>query len=188
MVLGVLALILVNAGCSYNNFVRKGNTVDNAMGNIQSAYQRRADLIPNLVEVVKGYAKHEKEVLEQIAESRAKVGSVQLTKEVLENPDLFKKYQENQNQISSTLKSILSIAENYPDLKANQNFLELQTELSRTENRIKIERDNFNGTVKDYNNAVQTFPSNIWAGIFGKKERQYFQSEPGSEKVPEVKF
>jgi LemA protein len=155
---------------------------------VQNQYQRRVDLIPNLVEVVKGYAAHEREVFEKVAEARASVGKLQVTPEILNNPQLFQKFQEAQNNMGSWLSRLLAVAENYPQLKANENFLQLQSQLEGTENRIAVERMKFNQIVQEYNVKVRTFPTSVLAGMFGFAQKQYFQAEPGAEKVPKVKF
>lgn len=172
----------------YNSLVKTDEGVNQAWAQVQNTYQRRLDLIPNLVEVVKGYAAHEKEVFEKVAEARASVGKLQVTPEILNNPQLFQKFQEAQNQMGSMLSRLLAVAENYPQLKANENFLQLQGQLEGTENRITVERMKFNQIVQEYNVKVRTFPSSILAGMFGFSQKQYFQSDPGAEKAPQVKF
>jgi LemA protein len=173
---------------NYNQMVVLEQEVEAQAGNIQNQYQRRADLIPNIVETAKGYANFEQQTLTQVANARAQVGSIQVTREVLENPELMQKYNDQQNQLSQALKSILSVAENYPDLKANSNFQALIAELEGTENRIAQERRKFNDMAKNYNTFVKQFPRNIFAGLFGFKEVSYFQAQTGSEQAPQVKF
>jgi len=185
----LLALLLVGwVTGNYNSLVRTDEGVNQAWAQVQNQYQRRVDLIPNLVEVVKGYAAHEKEVFEKVAEARASVGKIQVTPEILNNPQLFQKFQEAQNNMGSMLSRLLAVAENYPQLKANENFLQLQSQLEGTENRIAVERMKFNQVVQEYNVKVRTFPTSIMAGLFGFAQKQYFQSEPGADKAPKVKF
>ncbi len=172
----------------YNSLVKTDEGVNQAWAQVQNQYQRRVDLIPNLVEVVKGYATHEREVFEKVAEARASVGKLQVTPEILNNPQLFQKFQEAQNNMGSWLSRLLAVAENYPQLKANENFLQLQSQLEGTENRIAVERMKFNQIVQEYNVKVRTFPTSLLAGMFGFAQKQYFQAEPGAEKVPKVKF
>ncbi len=173
---------------TYNSLVRQDETVNQAWAQVQNQYQRRADLVPNLVEVVKGYAAHEKEVFENVAEARSSVGKLQVTPEILNDPQLFQKFQEAQAGLSSWLSRLLAVVENYPQLKANENFLQLQAQLEGTENRIAVERKRFNEVVQEFNINVRTFPASIIAGMLGFAQKQYFKAEPGAEKVPEVKF
>ncbi len=185
----ILAILLAGWGTGiYNSLVKSDEGVNQAWAQVQNQYQRRLDLIPNLVEVVKGYAAHEKEVFEKVAEARASVGKLQVTPEILNNPQLFQKFQEAQSSMGSWLSRLLAVAENYPQLKANENFLQLQAQLEGTENRIAVERMRFNQVVQEYNVRVRTFPTSIFAGMFGFGQKQYFQSEPGADKVPKVKF
>jgi LemA protein len=173
---------------TYNSLVKSDEGVNQAWAQVQNQYQRRVDLIPNLVEVVKGYAAHEREVFENVAEARSNVGKLQITPEVLNNPQSFQQFQQAQAGLSGALSRLLAVAENYPQLKANENFLQLQAQLEGTENRIAVERRRFNEVVQEYNVRVRTFPSAIFAGMFGFGQKQYFQSEPGAEKAPKVKF
>ncbi len=185
----VLAIALIGwATGVYNSFVRLDEQVRQSWAQVQNQYQRRADLIPNLVEVVKGYASHEKEVFEKVAEARAGVGKLEVTPEVLNNPQAFQRFQEAQGALSSALSRLLAVAENYPQLKANENFLQLQAQLEGTENRIAVERRRFNEVVQGYNISVRTFPTSLLAGMFGFGQKQYFQAEPGAEKAPKVQF
>lgn len=172
----------------YNSLVKSDEGINQAWAQVQNQYQRRVDLIPNLVEVVKGYATHEKEVFENVAAARASVGKIQVTPEILNNPQLFQKFQEAQNAMGSWLSRLLAVAENYPQLKANENFLQLQSQLEGTENRIAVERMKFNQVVQEYNVKVRTFPTSMLAGMFGFSQKQYFQSEPGADKAPKVSF
>lgn len=187
----ILLLVLGVAGWAtgmYNSLVRLDEGVNQAWSQVQNQYQRRSDLIPNLVEVVKGYATHEREVFENVAAARSNAGKLQITPEILNNPEMFRRFQEAQAGIGSALARLLAVAENYPQLKANENFLQLQSQLEGTENRIAVERRRFNEVVQDYNVRVRTFPSSIMAGMFGFGQKAYFQAEPGAEKVPKVKF
>jgi LemA protein len=172
----------------YNSLVKSDEGINQAWAQVQNQYQRRVDLIPNLVEVVKGYATHEKEVFENVAAARASVGKIQVTPEILNDPQLFQKFQQAQNAMGSWLSRLLAVAENYPQLKANENFLQLQSQLEGTENRIAVERMKFNQVVQEYNIKVRTFPTSMLAGMFGFSQKQYFQSEPGADKAPKVSF
>ena len=172
----------------YNSLVRLDESVKQAWAQVENQYQRRLDLIPNLVETVKGYATHESKVFTDVAEARASVGKLQVTPEVLNNPQTFQRFQEAQAGLSSALSRLLAVAENYPQLKANENFLQLQSQLEGTENRISVERKRFNEVVQDYNVRVRTFPTSMLAGMFGFGQKPYFEAEPGAEKVPKVKF
>lgn len=188
IVLIVIALIVFIGGCnSYNGLVSKNEDVEKSWANVQSSYQRRADLIPNLVNTVKGYADFEKSTLTEVINARAKATSVNIDASKL-NPESFKQFQEAQGGLTNALSKLLVTVEKYPDLKANQNFLELQSQLEGTENRIKVARDEFNEQVRTYNTKAKRFPTNIFAGVFGFKDKPYFEADKGSEKAPEVKF
>lgn len=193
--LGCLAIILIAALVlgfaawgTYNNLVTLRVAVDTAWAQVENVYQRRADLIPNLVATVQGYASHEKEVFEAVTASRAQVGSIKITPEMLNNPAEFQRFQQAQAGLTSALSRLLAVAENYPELKANQNFLELQSQLEGTENRIAVERRRFNEAARLYNTKIMQFPTNIFARIFGFEKKEFFQSAPGSEKAPVVDF
>ena len=173
---------------TYNSFVTLDEGVKQSWSQVQNQYQRRADLIPNLVEVVKGYATHESQVFIQVAEARAGVGKMQVTPEILSNPQMFQKFPEAQGQLSSALSRLLVVAENYPQLKANENFLQLQSQLEGTENRISVERRRFNEVVQEYNTRLRVFPSSIIAGMSGFAPKPYFQAEAGADVAPKVKF
>jgi LemA protein len=175
-------------GCGYNTMVQQEENVNQAWSQVENQYQRRADLIPNLVSTVQGYADFEKSVLVEVTELRSKVGQIKLSADDLSNEDKFKQFQQAQDQLSGALSRLLVVAENYPQLKANENFLALQTQLEGTENRIAVERKKFNEAVQQYNTTIRSFPTLISAKIFGFKEKQYFKSLPGSEKTPDVKF
>jgi LemA protein len=186
----VILALLVGGWFSgmYNSLVKLDETVNQAWAQVQNQYQRRLDLIPNLVETVKGYATHESKVFTDVAEARASVGKLQVTPEILNNPQTFQKFQEAQAGLTGALSRLLAVAENYPQLKANENFLQLQSQLEGTENRIAVERQRFNQTVQEYNIRIRTFPTVIFAGMFGFNQKAYFQAEPGADKVPKVKF
>jgi len=187
VILGVI-LLLGGCGCSgYNKMVGLDQNVKGKWGNVQSEYQRRTDLIPNLVNTVKGAANFEQETLTKVVEARAKATSVNINAGDL-TPEKLAQFQQAQGELSGALSRLLVSVEKYPELKANQNFLNLQAQLEGTENRIKVSRNDFNTTVQDYNTVVKSFPNNIFAGMFGFKEKGYFAAEPGSDKAPEVKF
>ena len=187
IVVGALALVLWGTGV-YNSLVGLDERVQSAWGQVESQYQRRADLIPNLVSTVKVYAAHEKDVLLGVTEARAKVGQLTVTRDVLEDPEAFSKFQAAQDEFSSAISRLLVVAENYPTLKSNENFLSLQTQLEGTENRIAVERRRFNEVVQEYNTKIRRIPGSFIAGIAGFREKQYFKAAQGSEKAPEVKF
>ena len=188
IILIVLGLIVLVQGCStYNGFVDKEENVTNAWSKVESSYQRRADLIPNLVEIVKGYAAHEKETLESVINARAKATSTTIDANNL-TPESMAQFQQAQQGLSGALSRLLVTVEKYPDLKANQNFLELQAQLEGTENRIKVARDKFNDVVTVYNKSVKRFPGNLYAGVFGFSSKSTFQAEEWSEKAPDIKF
>lgn len=187
-----VALIAVMAmgsltSCNYNSLVEKQQGVDQAWAQVENQYQRRADLIPNLVNTVKGYAGHESETLTKVTEARAKATSITIDPENLDEETLAK-YQAAQGELSQALKSLLAVTEAYPDLKANQNFLALQSQLEGTENRISTERMRYTEAVKEYNTSIKKFPTVIYAGWFGFKAKPQFKAEAGAEKAPEVKF
>lgn len=167
--------------------VDKQENVSKSWAQVENVYQRRADLIPNLVNTVKGYAAHEQEVLIGVIEARAKATAVNLNVENL-TPDNLKKFEDAQSGLGSALNRLMMVMERYPDLKANQNFLELQSQLEGTENRITVERMRFNDSVKEYNTHIRKFPNVIYAGWFDFTPRGYFQAAPGADKVPEVQF
>lgn len=175
------------SSCGYNSMVEKQETVDEKWSQVQNVYQRRADLIPNLVNVVKGYAKHESQTLENVIAARSRATQVTLDPDKL-TPENIQKFQQAQDGLSTALGKLLMITENYPDLKANQNFLELQAQLEGTENRIAVERRNFNEAVKDYNTYIRKFPNNLTAGMFGFEKKAYFESQPGADKAPKIEF
>ncbi|MBD5269837.1 MAG: LemA family protein [Muribaculaceae bacterium] len=189
-ILGVLVAVMATGSltsCNYNSLVEQQQDVDQAWAQVENQYQRRADLIPNLVNTVKGYASHESETLEKVTEARAKATSITISADNLDEETLAK-YQAAQNELSQALKSLLAVQEAYPDLKANENFMNLQTQLEGTENRISTERMRYTEAVRSYNTAIKKFPTVIYAGWFGFKEKPQFKAQEGAEKAPEVKF
>jgi LemA protein len=183
-----LAMILpFLSGCGYNRLVEQDEAIAQQWAQVENAYQRRADLIPNLVNTVKGYADFEQETLTRVIEARSRATAVNVDAENL-SPEVIQNFQAAQDQLSSALSRLLVTVERYPDLKANQNFLELQAQLEGTENRIAFERKKFNDTVGLYNTSVRRFPRNIVAMIFGFDRKGYFEAQEGAEQVPEVQF
>ena len=172
---------------AYNGFVTAQETVSQSWGDVQSTYQRRMDLIPNLVETVKGYASHEKEVLLGVTEARSRVGQIKVDPQAL-SADSLKKFQGAQAELGSALSRLLVVAEKYPDLKANQNFLDLQTQLEGTENRINVARNRFNEAARAYNTKIRSFPDNVIARFFGFEVKPYFEAQAGAEVAPKVNF
>jgi LemA protein len=192
IVLGVIALILVIGVASlvgvYNGFVAADQAVSEKWAQVQNVYQRRADLIPNLVETVKGFAAQEKSVLEAVTQARASASGIKATPELLNDPAAFKRFQDAQNQLGGALSRLLVTVERYPELKSNQNFLALQSQLEGTENRITVERQRFNEAVREYNTKIKLMPGALVARVMGFKEKAFFESVPGSETAPKVKF
>ena len=192
IVLGVIALILVIGIGSlvgvYNGFVAADQAVSEKWAQVQNVYQRRADLIPNLVETVKGFAAQEKNVLEAVTQARASASGIKATPELLNDPAAFKRFQDAQNQLGGALSRLLVTVERYPELKSNQNFLALQSQLEGTENRITVERQRFNEAVREYNTKIKLMPGALVARVMGFKEKAFFESTPGSETAPKVKF
>ena len=186
LLVGILVLVLI-AGASYNGLVAKSQTTDNAWAQVQNVYQRRADLIPNLVQTVQGAANFEKSTLTEITEARASVGKIQINNAPTDAAALAE-FDKAQGRLSSALSRLLVVVERYPDLKANANFRDLQAQLEGTENRISVERGNFNNAVQTYNTAIKSFPEVFYAGAFGFKERPYFAAKPGAEEPPKVQF
>lgn len=189
LTLAVLSIVMTAglSSCNYNSLVDKQQTVDQAWAQVENQYQRRADLVPNLVNTVKGYTAHEASTLEKVTEARAKATSITIDPANL-NEETLAKYQEAQGELSGALKSLLAVTEAYPDLKANENFLNLQTQLEGTENRIAVERKRYTEAVKDYNTAIKKFPTVIYAGWFGFDAKPQFKAEAGAERAPEVQF
>lgn len=173
--------------CNYNSLVEKQQSVDQNWAEVENQYQRRADLIPNLVNTVKGYATHESATLEKVTEARAKATSINISAENL-NEQTLAQYQQVQGELGQALKSLLAVSEAYPDLKANENFMALQAQLEGTENRITVARGRYTKAVQEYNTSIKKFPTNIYAGWFGFEPKPQFKAEAGAEKAPEVKF
>lgn len=187
VITAALALMLSMSSCNYNSLVDKQQTVDQSWAQVENQYQRRADLIPNLVNTVKGYAKHESATLEKVTEARAKATSITIDADSLTEENLAR-FQQAQNELSGALKSLLAVTEAYPDLKANENFRDLQVQLEGTENRVATARDRYTEAVKDYNTAIKKFPTTIYAGWFGFTPKPQFKAEEGASKAPEVDF
>lgn len=185
IVLAVALMLFVWFKGSYNNMVTRHEAVQAQMGNVQSQYQRRADLIPNLVNTVKGYATHEQETLEGVMEARSRATQMQLN---IDDAQSLSRYMQAQGELSSALSRLLAVSENYPDLKANENFRDLQTQLEGTENRIAVERRNFNEVARNYNTYIRSFPRNLVAGLFGFQSVAYFEAEEGAQTAPVVQF
>ncbi len=189
LVLGIVALFAVASlsSCGYNSSVKLDETVKAQWGEVENQYQRRADLIDNLVATVKGAANFEKETLTQVIEARAKATSIQVDPNKL-TPETLQKFQASQGQLSQALGRLMVVSEQYPELKANQNFLELQAQIEGTENRIAVARKDFNTAVQDYNTNIRTFPNNLFAGMFGFQQKGSFAAEAGANKAPKVEF
>jgi len=185
----IAAVVIIGAWAAsgYNSMVQEEEKATTAFANLQSAYQRRADLIPNLVETVKGYASHEKQTLEDVVNARTKATSVNIDPENL-TPEKLKEFQQAQGELSTALGRLIAIQENYPDLKANENFRDLQVQLEGTENRINESRNKYNNQVQQYNVAIRSFPKNVLAGLFGFQKKDKFEAEAGAEKAPKVQF
>lgn len=183
----VLLAVLPLTSCNYNSLVEKQQNVDQAWAQVENQYQRRADLIPNLVNTVKGYSTHESETFEKVTLARAKATSITIDADNL-NEENLAKFQAAQNELSQALKSLLAVTEAYPDLKANENFMNLQTQLEGTENRIATERMRYTEAVRDYNTAIKKFPTTIYAGWFGFDAKPQFKAEEGAQRAPEVSF
>ncbi len=186
IILVIIVIYSVFKG-TYNDMVTMSEAVDEQWSQVENVYQRRADLIPNLVNTVKGYATHEKETLEKVIEARSKATSVNIDANNLD-PQALQKFQAAQDGLSQALSKLMVVVERYPELKANENFLDLQAQLEGTENRIAVERKKFNQRVRAYNTYIKKFPNNIFAGMFGFKEKPYFKAKEGAESAPEVKF
>ena len=191
-VLGVLLVLVIavfawGVGVS-NELVTREQAVNEKWAQVQNVYQRRADLVPNLVETVKGFAAQERTVLEEVTRARASVTSLQVTPEVLNDPQALRKFQEAQAQLGGALSRLLVTVERYPELKSNQNFLALQSQLEGTENRIAVERMRFSEAVRDYNTAIKRFPGSLVASSRGFREKAYFEAAPGSQTAPKVQF
>ncbi|MBV4464099.1 LemA protein [Pseudomonas sp. F-14 TE3623] len=190
-VAALMWLTTLLTGCGINNIPTLDEQAKGAWGQVQNQYQRRADLIPNLVETVKGYAQHEQETLTAVIEARAKATSIQVDASTLDNPEKLKQYEQAQNQLTGALSRLMVVSERYPDLKANQNFLALQSQLEGTENRIAVARRDFILAVQKYNTEIRTFPGRLWHTVMYSDLpiRETFEAtSPGAEKAPEVKF
>jgi LemA protein len=186
--LGVFILASVS-GCGYNTMQANEEAVFAAWGDVEATYQRRADLIPNLVETVKGYAKHEADTFKAVTEARSKVGSTQVSKEMLNDPAAIAKFQQAQGELSGALSRLLVVAERYPDLKANQNFLSLQDQLEGTENRINVARVRYNKAAEAFNVSIRTFPNSLTNSLLlHLKRKEPFKAEEGAKTAPKIKF
>lgn len=188
----VLVVVLGFVGCgatsSYNSLVQSDEQVQQAWANLQAAYQRRADLIPNLVETVKGAADFEQETLQSVTEARAKATSIQVSAEDLDNPQRLQQFQEAQSALGKSLGRLLAVSENYPELRATQNFSDLQAQLEGTENRITVARRDYNNAVRKYNTQVRSFPTLIFASLMGFEPKTPFEAETGADQAPDVDF
>jgi LemA protein len=183
------AMLLGLSGCGYNQMQANEEAVKAAWGDVEASYQRRSDLIPNLVEVVKAYAKHERETLTAVTEARAKVGSIQMSRDMINNPQAFEQFQQAQGALSSALSRLMVVVERYPDLKANQNFQDLQNQLEGTENRINVARVRYNKAVETFNTSIRIFPNSITNSLLlHLKLKEPFKAEAGAEKAPKVQF
>ncbi|AGY54255.1 LemA family protein [Bacteroidales bacterium CF] len=187
VIVGVLVIILLWGMGGYNKMVSQEEGVTSAWSQVENVYQRRADLIPNLVATVKGYAAHEQETLEGVVNARAKATQTTIDPTNM-TPEAMAKFQAAQGDLSTALGKLMVVVERYPDLKANQNFLELQAQLEGTENRITVERQKFNDAAKSFNTLIRKFPKNIIAGMFGFERKEYFEAKEGAEEAPKVEF
>lgn len=187
IVLFAIGSVILFSGCGYNKMVQLDEQTKSQWSQVENVYQRRADLIPNLVNTVKGYAAHEQETLEGVIEARSKATSVKIDPANL-TPEAIQQFNQAQEGLSSALSRLMVVVERYPDLKANQNFLDLQAQLEGTENRIAVERRKFNEVTQAYNSYIRKFPQVIYAGWFGFDRKSYFEAQPGAEKAPEVQF
>lgn len=185
--IGVVAVVAIFFYVTYNGFVNKEEGVNAAWSNVETQYQRRSDLIPNLVNTVKGYAAHESQTLGEVTEARARATSINLSAGEL-TPERLAQFQQAQAEVRTALGRLIAVAESYPDLKANQNFIELQSQLEGTENRIAVARKDFNDAARKYNVAVRRFPSNLVAALFGFDQKPYFEAAEGTETAPQVEF
>jgi len=188
LIMGTLLMSMLS-GCGYNTMQANEEAVVAAWADVESTYQRRNDLIPNLVEVVKGYAKHEADTLKAVTEARASVGSMKVTKDVINDPAAIAKFQQAQGQMSGALSRLMLVSEKYPDLKANQNFLDLQKQLEGTENRINVARERYNKSVQVFNTSIRTFPNSMTNSMMlHLKRKEPFKAEEGAKVAPKVKF
>ncbi|MEN8292611.1 LemA family protein [Acinetobacter radioresistens] len=184
----ILASTLSLSGCGYNTLQVKDEAVTAAWSEVQNQYQRRADLVPNLVNVVKGYAKHEEQVLTEVTQARANVAGLKVDREVLEDPESFQRYQQAQSQLTGALSRLIAVSENYPDLKANEQFRDLQVQLEGTENRIAVARNRYISSVQDFNSYARQFPQVMTAKVIGMEPKPNFTAEAGAQKAPTVSF
>jgi LemA protein len=188
VILIIIAIMVFWGIGTYNNLVTLNESVNQSWSQVENQYQRRSDLIPNLVNTVKGYANFERGVLTDVTEARSKASQMNIDASVLNDPAAFQRFQQVQGNLDNALSRLLVTVENYPDLKASANFQQLQAQLEGTENRISVERRRFNETVQQYNTTIKRFPSSIFAGMFGYSPKQYFKAAPGSETAPKVEF
>jgi LemA protein len=188
IVIGLIVILVMIAAGSYNRLVGLSQGVDKQWAQVQNVYQRRFDLIPNLVATVSGAADFEKSTLTEVTEARASVGKVQISSTAPNDAAKLAEFEKSQTQLSSALSRLLVVAERYPDLKATAGFRDLQVQLEGTENRIAVERNNFNNSVQSYNTAIKSFPAVFYAGVFGFKEKPYFTAVSGAENAPKVQF
>ncbi|PAU93556.1 LemA family protein [Aliifodinibius salipaludis] len=186
--LGVIALLVFMGISKYNTLVEQEQNVEQSWAQVENQYQRRADLVPNLVNTVKGAADFEQETLTEVTEARSRASSIQISADDLNNPQKIQQFQQAQQQLSGALSRMLVTVEKYPELKANQNFRDLQVQLEGTENRIATERQRFNEAVQSYNTTVKRFPNNVFAGMFGFDDKAFFEADKGAKEVPEVNF
>lgn len=186
--LGVIALLVFTGIGTYNTLVEEEQTVEQSWAQVENQYQRRADLVPNLVNTVKGAADFEQETLTDVVEARSRATSIQLSADDLNDPQQVEQFQQAQEQLSGALSRLLVTVEEYPEIKANENFRDLQVQLEGTENRISTERQRFNESVQQYNTTVRSFPNNMFAGVFGFDQKAYFEADEGAQEVPEVNF
>jgi LemA protein len=188
VIVGLIVLFIMIFGGIYNQLVQAEEGVSESWAQVENVYQRRMDLIPNLVETVKGYATHEKDTLQGVVEARSKVSQMNITRDVINDPNALTQFQQAQGALSSALSRLMVVVERYPDLKANQNFLALQTQLEGTENRIAVERRRFNLASRDFNTKIRIFPNRIIAGLGGFEKKAYFEAENGAATAPKVSF
>jgi LemA protein len=184
----IIAALIIYGISGYNDLASQNQSVNSSWAQIQNQYQRRMDLIPNLVNTVKGEANFEKSTLSDVINARSKASQINMSPELLNNPEQFQKFQQTQGALGSSLSRLMVVVEKYPDLKTNAQFAQLMDEVSGTENRIAVARRDFNNTVQQYNTAIALFPKNIFAGIFGFKHKEYFQADAGAAKAPAINF
>lgn len=188
VMLVIITIVIVYAISSYNGLVSQNQMVNSSWAQVQNQYQRRMDLIPNLVSTVKGEANFEKATLTDVINARAKATQITMSPELLNNPQAFSQFQQAQSQLGSSLSKLMVVVEKYPDLKSNQQFAQLMDEVAGTENRIAVARRDFNNMVQEYDTNIAVFPKNLFAGIFGFKHKEYFQADAGASKAPTIDF